>query len=335
MHTQSLLDCYTTLCPGVRHLYVVPDIETVARHNTYLRLLYDEVRAAPDTPRITSSSLIPPTLVLRRALGERSVLHHHWFECDSLISFLHLVWKILWIGLYRVLGGKVVWTIHNPRPHHRRLPRLNGMVQRVWSRVPHRIHVHCNEELRIMSGVLGLGQERFFIHPHPPYPVRRMDALQARRLLQERYSLPQLTNDRRLFLMFGHIAEHKGILEAVQAFRRAGNGGVLCIAGAVGKHSANYFRLLQSETAGRPDIVLINRLIPEEDVPLFFNAADFVLFNYVEVMTSGGVVLAMNFGKRVIVPELGCLKEFGEDGVLKFRSQEDLADLLRALVSPL
>ena len=49
--------------------------------------------------------------------------------------------------------------------------------------------------------------------------------------------------------------------------------------------------------------------VPDEDVQVFFRAADAVAMPYVDITTSGAVMLAMSFGLPVVAPALGCIIE--------------------------
>ena len=56
---------------------------------------------------------------------------------------------------------------------------------------------------------------------------------------------------------------------------------------------------------------------------MFFNAADVVVFPFRKVLTSGSIVLAMSFGKALVIPDLESLKEIvPEEGTHVFDTEK-------------
>jgi glycosyltransferase involved in cell wall biosynthesis len=48
---------------------------------------------------------------------------------------------------------------------------------------------------------------------------------------------------------------------------------------------------------------------PNEEFQLYLNAADVAVFPFLEIMTSGSVIMALSFGRPVVAPAKGCLPE--------------------------
>lgn len=329
---QQLLLEYKKLCPELDRVYVIPDIEKFSRHNHYLYLLYkdfienNELREI----RLTSFSVLSPAIVWRKLRGERSLLHHHWFEFHDLRSFLNVLWKIFWIALYKLAGGKVVWTIHNINPHEKKFRFLNKAIRRVWSKIPDKFHVHCQKAREIISPVLAISLDRFFIVAHPPYPAEIMDRQKALELLRRKY-LPELDSSSTIFLMFGYIAEYKGILEVIEIFKNLGDSKVLLVAGPVKRNNKKYFESMANLAGRSRNILLIEKYIPEEDVAIFLNACDCALFNFSDILSSGGVELALGYHKKIIIPNKGCLEELEGEGIYKFGNRNELRNILEQI----
>lgn len=333
MNQTTLLAEYQKICPGVERIYVIPHIARFSRHNSYLRQLYQPFFQSEPARNIivTSFSFLSPVIVLRRLGGEQSLLHHHWFECRDLKSLLNALWKLYWIWIYRLAGGKVVWTIHNKYPHERKYHFLNRIIRQWWSRIPHKIHVHCREAAKIMGQLLNIEPKKFFVIPHPPYPARLLSRKKAGEMLRENYPQIDFKSRTMIFLMFGYIAAYKGIKEAVQIFRDLESRKMLVIAGSLKRTNHAYLEEIARSAGDRNNIVIIARQIPEDHVPFFFNACDYALFNYRDILMSGGVALAQSYGKRIIIPETGCLKEIRGEDILNFTGREELKRILREL----
>lgn len=327
---QQIYSEYIKLCPELEKIYVIPNIEKFSHHNNYLYLLYNDFIEEKKFPTIqlTSFSFLPPAIVFRKLRGERSLLHHHWFEFHDLRTFLNVVWKIFWIVLYKLAGGKVVWTIHNKIPHEKKFRFLNKTIRKLWVMMPDKFHVHCQEAQKIISHLFAIDPQKFFIVAHPSYPAEIMNQEKSRVLLRRKYSLNNLDDSSFLFLTFGYIAEYKGIIEVIEIFKNLGQQKVLLIAGPVKRSNEKYFGRIANSAKDSSNILLINEYIPEEDVAIFFNACDCVLFNFHDILNSGGVELALSYHKKIIIPNQGCLKEIQGENIYKFDHQDELCNIL-------
>lgn len=332
---EQLNEAYRRLNPVLEKVYVIPDIARVSTQNGYLYLLYREFLDG-GIPGISleSFSFLHPRIIWRRLRGEQSLLHHHWFEFHNLRTFLNALWKLFWLSLYRLAGGKIVWTVHNRQPHLGNYPALNRRLRRLWALLPHKVHLHCRSAGSIAGPELGIATEKFFVVAHPPYPARLLPREEARQQLQSAYPEITLPQSGPLIMMFGYIARYKGILAATELFRQLAGPGCLLIAGPVKWGNAAYGEALRQAAEKDPRIILIDRYIPEEHVPFFLNAADFLLFNYEDILNSGGVVLAQSYRRPVIVPDMGCLRELSGDDVYKFSDKAGLRRILQGLLSP-
>ena len=56
-------------------------------------------------------------------------------------------------------------------------------------------------------------------------------------------------------------------------------------------------------------ITLIDSYIPDDAIPLYFNAADVVALPYLRASQSGVAHIAMTFGKPIVVSKVGGLEE--------------------------
>lgn len=327
MAKNELLTVYRELLPALEKIYVIPDIRRTATRNSYLSLLYQSLDAAAPDISLHSFSFLSPAILLRRLLGEKAVLHHHWFQFHDLRSFLNAIWKIIVLAMFRLMGGKVVWTVHNRYPHHRQYRRGNRWLRYIWARLPQRIHVHCASAATEMTEILNLSPAKFFIHPHPDYPSSPLPKADARKQLAALF--PQFNfSEKPLFLMFGYIADYKGIWEVVELVKSVSPQIQLLIAGPVKWGNENYWEKVSEAAAGNTDIFLAGDFIPENQMPVLMSAADYVLFNYRDILNSGGVVLAMNYRQQIIAPARGCLKELSDKNITLFQDEGELKQIL-------
>ena len=88
----------------------------------------------------------------------------------------------------------------------------------------------------------------------------------------------------------------------------------------------------RARLANTPGVSAHIKFIPDEEVQVFFNAADVVILPYRAVLTSGSAILAISFGKPVIAPALGLITDLirdGEEGLLY--DPDEPGGLLRAM----
>jgi hypothetical protein len=326
---------YKKLCPDVRKIYVVPKISFSFFRTNYFYFLYKEFleNRGHFTPQIRTVSVFRHyEFLLGRIKGEKAVLHYHWVEITDLKSLFGMFWRIFSVSLFKLLGGKIVWTVHNRFPHYNRFKILNKFNRIYFAFLADKIHVHCRSGIKIMAPVLKVKQEKFFIVEHPEYTPEIFPKARAAELLGEKFGRIMEPSGSNNFLMFGAIAGYKGILEAARIFKTMHDKNLI-IAGPVKKWDKKYFRKLEAAAKDSGNIFLYPQFIPDEMVPAFFNYADFLLFNFSDILTSGSVIVGLGYRKKIIAPAAGCLLDINDDNIIKFEpgNIEELKHILTNL----
>ena len=123
----------------------------------------------------------------------------------------------------------------------------------------------------------------------------------------------ELPVDRKVFLFLGQIRPYKGIPELLDAFTRiAGEREILIVAGNAEDRQIHDNLTKRSE--GTTSIRYFPGFVPDEKIQEYMHAADVVVFPFRDILTSGSILLAMSFGKAIIIPELESLEEIIEIG---------------------
>lgn len=338
MVLQKLLHEYKNLLPSVQKVYVVPLFNLKLKESDYTYLLYKDIIEGKINSTISIESLsvfAHPKFFFKKITGEKNLLHYNWLEVTDLKSFSGMFWKLFWITAYKLIGGKIIWTIHNKFPHSNNFKGTNKILRRYMAEISDRLHVHCNYAAEQMSEILNADRGKFIIVEHPAYPAVIMEQSEAIKLLELKYHLVFAKN-RKIFLVFGAIAKYKGIKEIIEIFKKEIKDHYLIVAGVIKSRSRKYFYELKNESSGCGNIILVGEIIPNEDLPLFFNSSDYVVFNYEEILTSGGVMTALSFGKKIIAPAMGCISEIKSDNILFFQQEygksENLKNTLLSLI---
>lgn len=149
---------------------------------------------------------------------------------------------------------------------------------------------------------------RAIVLPHPLY-----DHFGAAMPQNEAQRALGIAAGQRVLLFFGFIRDYKGLDLLIEAMAALPKDHVLVIAGEPYGDMAKYHYAI--ERLGLRDRVIDRiRYIPDQEVPLYFSAADAVVLPYRSATQSGITAIAQHFQKPVIATDVGGLKEFVDDG---------------------
>lgn len=319
MNKDKLLNEYFALAPHLKKIYVVPLSNPKNKNTDYLYQFYKGIiEGDVGSLRIEFISVyLHFKIFVKKIYGEHSLLHYHWFEVSDFKSLLGIFWKLLWISLYKTIGGKIVWTIHNKFPHSNRYIILNKILTKYLANISDRLHVHCESAVKIMAPILNVPESKFFIIEHPNFKIDIIDKQKALDLLPNTFPQIEIDNQKKVFLAFGAIAEYKGLVEIINILCEFKNS-ILIIAGLVKKGSEDYFKKMMVAAENKDNIIIISKFIDEEELNLLFSVTDFVIFNFDDILTSGSIILALNYDKKVIAPALGCIKDIKNENLILF-----------------
>lgn len=239
---------------------------------------------------------------------------------------------------FKLLGKKLIFTAHNVDDQARDGTRTNvidAFALMFRYRIVDHILVHTPRMKSELVERFGIADEKVTVVPfgiNDVIPIARMSRSAARQKLG-------LAQDCRALLFFGLIAPYKGLEDLVRAL--AGLVAVdkrftLLLAGPVrDKSSQSYWTSVQNlidELGLSRHVHKTVKYIPDDDVGLFFRAADVSVLPYRRIYQSGVLALSYAQGLPVIVGDVGSLAEDvieGKTGFV-FRSG-DVADLARAI----
>jgi len=238
------------------------------------------------------------------------------------------------ILLAKLFGRTVVLTIHDVESLARPAAMGRGIIRRVYG-LAGRLIVHNQTSREELIERLGIDATKISVIPHGNYleMTRHVPSpTEARRALG-------IEDTKKVILFFGQIKEVKGIdllIEALPAIASEVPEALLVIAGRPWKTDFSRYATL-IDTMGVRDRCLVHlEYVPDDQVPLYYAAADVVVLPYRRIYQSGVILLAMSYGKIVVASDLPGMREVlvdGENGYLFARESKDaLAEtLVRAL----
>lgn len=124
-----------------------------------------------------------------------------------------------------------------------------------------------------------------------------------------------LDPDHSYILFFGFIRAYKGLALLLEAFsdERLRNRKLkLIVAGEFYEDQAPYMEIIRKHNI-EDDVIIHNRFIPDNEVPLYFSAADLVAQTYRSATQSGVTQIALHYEIPVLVTDTGGLREIIAD----------------------
>jgi beta-1,4-mannosyltransferase len=243
----------------------------------------------------------------RQAAQEVDAVHLHWLEflysadgnpaLRAALMHKRAASLLLALRALRSAPVRVVWTVHNLRPHEARAPWLGRATTRAALRTSDAIVVHSRHAARRLSEELELPVEPAVL-PHPHYIGTYPEPRRDRDTIRAELGIP---GDGFAYLMFGQVRRYKRVPEAIAAFRRLDDAGArLVVAGGV--HDADLAGEIAAARDGDERVLLRLAPVPELEVSELHAAADAALLHYRDVFSSGALLLALSLGLPVVAP---------------------------------
>ncbi|MEA3275053.1 MAG: glycosyltransferase family 4 protein [Pseudomonadota bacterium] len=271
------------------------------------------------------------SLVKFAAATEAQTVHVLWANRFWLID------RVAVNVVYKALGKHLVFTAHNVNEKKRdgKDSAYNRLTLRLLYGLMDRIFVHTAQMKDQLVQEFGVAVDKVSVIPfgiNNTFPRTNVTGIDARDRLG-------IAEEDRVLLVFGRIAPYKGLEYAVDALKYLQNEGRpyrLVVAGRIEQGCDDYWRRLETAIeANGLSAQVIKRIdfIPDDEVELFFKAADALLLPYKAIFQSGLLFLTYSFGLPVIASDIGSFREDIVEGVTGFvcapQDAVDLADTVR------
>ncbi len=290
---------------------------SVGPWNPYLRLLYGHLAA------YGFEVVEDPSFALRwmwRARSSVGFLHFHWpgglyryergpARLRPLLSRAKLALFAARLAAARILGYRLVWTVHQVYPHESFDRSLEHRAARVLARGCDLMIAHDSWTAAYARSELGGSSKTIAVVPHGSY-IGVYPQGRSRSGVRSELGLPQ---DSFVFLCFGELRLYKEIDLLLAAFSSvslpnarllfAGNATTPSVGSAVRAASATDSRILT-----------LLRFVPENQIFELFHACDAAVLARGDGGTSGALILALSMGLPVVAADLPTVRELTHDG---------------------
>ena len=244
--------------------------------------------------------------------GKPDVLHLHWTDGfivagNWLKTILKTMRFLIELLIVKSIGIRVVWTVHNLSNHEKINSNYESYINRILVHFYDQIIVHCSAARKAAVQLYHLADSfasKVHVVPHGHY----MNCYENHITRHDARIKLDYDEDTILFLFFGSIRPYKGIFELIDVFCRIENPKVrLLIVGNPSNDVTRTELINRCQIDSRIKTCL--QYVPENEIQIYMNAADVAVFPYTDILTSGSVLLAMSFGKAIVVPRIGCISE--------------------------
>jgi len=240
------------------------------------------------------------------------ILHIHWPEQVFWRAQGHVAKAISCFKTYYAIwsmqrrGTKLVWMVHNLRPHDR-----GGIRARIWPYIERYVRNRSDGFMTLAPSTIEVVRQAFpelRARPataafHPAYPPNAN--LPEQRICREKLSLPP---EGTIFALLGLLRPYKGAESLIAAFKQSkARDCRLVIAG--NPITPEYGAQLQALAAGDPRIEVRLGYLSDDDFALFMEACDGMVLPYQGYLHSGALIHALSCGRAVITPS----SPFAED----------------------
>ena len=259
------------------------------------------------------------------------VMHFHWLHPyllrDSRMgSVLRSTRFLLEVMLLKLRGTRIAWTIHNLSNHDGRQAGVELFFTIIFAQLVDVPIAHSREAATLAAKEFLIPRKRILVTPHPGYCGHYPDTV-TRDDARSRFGYGE---EDRVFLFLGRIQPYKGIFDLVEAFSALPQHCRLLIAGTPADEETAE-RLREAVTQD-PRIQFYPGHVGQEDVQGYYRAADVVVFPFRKILTSGSVMLAMSFGKPLILPEGDTLREVVGDGEALWFMPGNISSLIKKML---
>lgn len=234
------------------------------------------------------------------------IIHLNWYEnIASPLNFLNKTSKLI---VYKVLGKKIVWTMHNKEPHDNKKPSLQKAFRNLLIFFADAIVIHCLDSREELTRKGKKTLDKTFYLPHPDY-------IDVYGHAKERLS--KVVDKDVLNLVFvGMVRPYKNLELLIDCINTFDDKVQLTIAGK--PRDDQYANSIREKAGSNPNLKLDLRFIDDEQLISYIRDCDLVVLPYKmnSVLNSGTVILSFSYARSVICPNIGTINDIDDQSAI-------------------
>ncbi|MBW9223588.1 glycosyltransferase family 4 protein [Methanothermococcus sp. SCGC AD-155-E23] len=244
----------------------------------------------------------------------------HWVT-----PFMAPMFSTIFFLVKKLTKTKILAICHNVLPHERTV--LDVFLAKLVFRNVDYFIVQSKEDLSKLRKIVSKSKIIRY-NPHPIYDIFRVQSVSeedARKILN-------IPKNAKVLLFFGYVRKYKGLMYLIKAMPKIIEKipeAYLLIAGEFWDSKEKYINEIKRLKIEN-NVKVIDRYIPDEEVGVYFSAADVVVLPYISATQSGVVQIAYALNKPVITTNVGGLPDVVENNktgfILEAKNPEKLAE---------
>lgn len=309
--------------------------------NPYQRLLSSNIRENSCEVFLDNydSGYFPISTVARKYKKEKgvNVVHLHWISdiamriCwakNPIVFYLKYSLFCLDLMLCKLMGLKIVWTIHNKLSHDSEFPQKELLLRKTLSKFADKLILHSQEAADVVQPLYQTKfNDKLAVIRHGNYDGCYPKPSDTRAALRAKHNIEPT---QKVYLNFGSIKPYKGVEMLIDAANQLkDNSDIKFI--IAGEPNTKQYQATLKRSIKSAQIHTDFNFLSDQDMVDYITLADAILLPFANTLTSGSAILAMTFGKALILPETG--KVFGcvnDQGGYFFKNLEHLVSILSA-----
>lgn len=238
------------------------------------------------------------------------IINLNWYESifkkNYIKAIIEYYNKVKFINKLKRKGVKIIWTVHNKIPHDGKYTYFAKKLMKLLLIKSDQIVIHCNETINVLKELdtsIDIEKKTNYI-PHPNY----IGVYEEKEInYREQLGL----KDEIVFLFAGQIRPYKNVELIIKAAKEIKDSKVRFII-AGNPSSKIYKRELENLIGNQENIITMFKYIEDDELVPLIKAADILILPYdlKSSLNSGVAILAFTYGKTLICPEIGTLKDF-------------------------
>ena len=236
-------------------------------------------------------------------------------------SFIRFIRFLLHILIIKIIGTKIVWTVHDLYDKVDGQCILGIISGRVTTALFDIFIAHDKKTKKNIESTFRFRKKQsIFVIPHGNY----IDCCQNKIGSDIAKEILRIPDTHFVFLLFGFLHRYKGAIELIDSFKKITDKDVsLVIAGMLASDQLG--TEIRERIGGHKNILFIPKWFGNDEMQLYFNACDCAVFRYKYTTTSGSLIMAMSFGRTCIAPREGYFEEVlgGLGGILYDKTNDE------------